>query len=103
MVPGGGEGFLVRGDGFASLRRRARAAASPPRSEEASLARTSWVPVSQAHASCRTSCGQPERSTGPEVRFPAPVIVALFSPKVVSDADHRVRYAGMISPAGTVS
>ena len=40
-----------------------------------------------------TSRGDPDRRTGPLVRFPAPVIVALSSPNVVSDALHRVRYA----------
>ena len=75
--------------GLASLRRRARAAASSLRRAAASLARTSWVPASQAQASCSASRGQPERRTGPEVRFPAPVMVALFSPNVVSDAVHR--------------
>src|SRR5487761_1098667 len=74
--------------GRASLRRRARAAASSPRSVAASLARTSWVPASQAQASCSTSGGEPERKTGPLVRFPAPAMVALSSPKVVSDAVH---------------
>ena len=54
MVPGGGEGFLVGGDlasrscGAGRGRRRASL-----RSAAASLARTSWVPVSQAQASCR--------------------------------------------------
>ena len=76
--------------GCVSVRRRARAAASSLRSVAASLARTSWVAASQAQASCRTSRGQPERRTGPEVRFPAPVMVALSSPNVVSDALHRV-------------
>jgi len=73
------------------LRRRARAAAVSVRSEAAALARTSWVAVSQAQASWMTSRGDPDRSTGPEVRSPAPVMVALSSPKVVSDALHLVR------------
>jgi hypothetical protein len=38
-----------------------------------------------------TSRGDPERSTGPLVRLPAPAIVALSSPNVVSDALHLVR------------
>jgi hypothetical protein len=75
--------------GLASARRSARAAASSLRSVAASPARTSWVPASQAQISCSASRGQPERTTGPEVRFPAPVMVALFSPNVVSDAVHR--------------
>ena len=69
----------------------ARAAAAWLRSAAAADARTSWVAVSQAHASWMTSRGDPDRSTGPEVRFPAQVIVALSSPKVVSDALHLVR------------
>ena len=47
-----------------------------------------------------TSRGEPDRRTGPEVRFPAPVIVALSSPKVVSDALHLVRYASRAASAG---
>ena len=78
--------------GALSLRRRARAAAASLRSAAAALARVSWVAVGQAQASWMTSCGHPERRTGPEVRFPAPVIVILSSPKVVSEALHRVRY-----------
>jgi len=35
--------------------------------------------------------GQPDRRTGPLVRFPAPLIVVLSSPNVVSDALHPVR------------
>ena len=77
--------------GLASLRRRARAAACRLRSAAAWLARASWVPVSQAQASWMTSRGRPERSTGPDVRFPAPVMVALSSPNVVSAALHLVR------------
>jgi len=72
-------------------RRRARAAACSLRSAAASLARTSWVAVSQAQASWMTSGGEAERRTGPEVRFPAPVIVALSFPNVVSAALHLVR------------
>jgi hypothetical protein len=49
--------------GRALLGRGARAAVSPPRSAAASPDRTRWVPVGQGCASCRTSCGQPERST----------------------------------------
>ena len=37
------------------------------------------------------SRGDPDRRTGPEVRSPAPVIVVLSSPNVVSDALHLVR------------
>ncbi len=73
------------------LRRSARAAACSLRSAAASLARTSWVAVSQAQASEMTSRGEPDRRTGPEVRFPAPVITDLSSPNVVSAALHRVR------------
>ena len=47
-----------------------------------------------------TSRGEPDRSTGLDVRFPAPVMVALSSPKVVSDALHRVRYASRTAEAG---
>ena len=86
--------------GALSLRRRARAAASSLRSAAAALARASWVAVSQAQASWMTSRGEPERSTGPEVRFPAPVIVVLSSPNVVSDALHRVRYVSRSASAG---
>ena len=71
--------------GALSLRRRARAAACPLRSAAASPARVSWVAVSQAQASWMTSRGLPDRRTGPLVRFPAPAIVALSSPKVVSE------------------
>ena len=102
-MPGGGEGPLAAVTCLASWRRRARTAASSLRSVAASLARTSWAAVSQAQASCSTSCGQPDRSTGPEVRSPAPAIVVLFSPNVVSDALHLVRYASWTSPAGTAS
>ena len=83
-----------------SLRRRARAAACSLRSAAAALARTSWVAVSQAQASWMTSRGDPERRTGPLVRFPAPVMVALSSPNVVSDALHRVRYVSRTWSAG---
>jgi hypothetical protein len=75
--------------GLAPARRRARAAAWSVRRVAAWLARTSWAEVSQAQASCSASRGQPERRTGPEVRFPAPAIVRLSSPNVVSDAVHR--------------
>ena len=34
------------------------------------------------------------------MRFPAPVIVVLSSPKVVSDALHLVRYVSRTAPAG---
>ena len=64
------------------------------------LARVIWVAVSQAQASEMTRRGDPERSTGPLVRFPAPVIVVLSSPNVVSDALHRVRYASRTASAG---
>jgi hypothetical protein len=66
----------------------------------AALARTRWVAVSQAQASEMTRRGDPDRSTGPEVRFPAPVIVALSSPNVVSEALHLVRYASRTASAG---
>ena len=77
--------------GVRDLRRSARAAAASVRSAAASLARTSWVAVSQAQASWMTRRGEPDRRTGPEVRFPAPAIVDLSSPNVVSDALHLVR------------
>lgn len=77
--------------GARDLRRRARAAAASVRSAAAALARTSWVAVSQAQASEMTSRGEPDRRTGPLVRFPAPVIVVLSSPNVVSDALYLVR------------
>jgi hypothetical protein len=50
-----------------------------------------------------TSRGRPDRKTGPAVRFPAPVIVVLSSPNVVSGALHRVRYASRTWPAGAAS
>jgi hypothetical protein len=81
-------------------RRSARAAAASVRSAAAPLARTSWVAVSQAHASWMTSREEPERRTGPLVRFPAPAMVALSSPNVVSDALHLVRYMSRTWPAG---
>jgi hypothetical protein len=74
------------------LRCRARAAAAWLRSAAAALARTSSVAASQAQASWMTSRGQPDRRTGPEVRFPTPVIVALSSPNLISAALHLVRY-----------
>src|SRR5438128_752976 len=82
------------------LRRSARAAAASLCSAAAALARTSWVAVSQAQASEMTRRGDPDRSTGPEVRFPAPVTVALSSPNVVSDALHLVRYVSRTASAG---
>jgi hypothetical protein len=85
-----------------SLRRRARPFAASPCKAAAALARTSWAAVSQAQASWMTRRGDPDRSTGPDVRFPAPVMVALSSPKVVSDALHRVRYVSRTAPAGAV-
>jgi hypothetical protein len=47
------------------------------------------VAVIQAQNSPMTSRGEAERSTGPEVRSPAPVMVVLSSPNVVSDAGQR--------------
>ena len=91
MEAGGGEGFLVGGDRPGVLPAQRAGRCSSLRSAAASLARTSWVPASQAQASWMTRRGEPERRTGPEVRFPAPVIVVLSSPNVVSDALHRVR------------
>ena len=75
----------------ASRRRSARAAAASLRSAAAWLARTSWVAVSQAQASSDDQAGGAGAQTGPQVRFPAPVIVVLSSPNVVSDALHLVR------------
>src|SRR5215475_2133188 len=86
--------------GALSLRRSARACAASLRRAAAALARASWVAVSQAQASWMTKRGDPDRSTGPEVRFPAPVIVVLSSPNVVSDALHLVRYASRTLSAG---
>ena len=100
MVAGGGEGFLVRGDrgGVPAAQRAGRGGLAGRAA--AALARTSWVAVSQAQASWMTRRGEPERSTGPEVRFPAPVMVVLSSPNVVSDALHLVRYASRTASAG---
>ena len=50
-----------------------------------------------------TSRGEPDRSTGPLVRFPAPVIVVLSSPKVVSDALYLVRYVFHVPSQHTIS
>ena len=50
-----------------------------------------------------TSRGDPDRRTGPEVRFPAPAMVVLSSPNVVSDALHRVRYVSRTASAGAAS
>ncbi len=50
-----------------------------------------------------TSRGLPDRRTGPLVRFPAPVIVVLSSPNVVSDALHLVRYVSRTASAGAAS
>ena len=44
-----------------------------------------------------TRRGDPDRSTGPDVRFPAPVIAVLSSPNVVSDTLHLVRCLGLFS------
>jgi hypothetical protein len=85
--------------GALSFRRRARACAAG-RCRAAALTRTNWVAVSQAQASWMTRRGEPERSTGPDVRFPAPAMVALSSPNVVSDALHLVRYASRTAAAG---
>ena len=82
------------------VRRRARAAAASLRRAAAALARTSWVAVSQAQASWMTRRGDPDRSTGPDVRFPAPVMAVLSSPNVVSDALHLVRYVSRTASAG---
>ncbi|HET9975539.1 MAG TPA: hypothetical protein VFQ68_45440 [Streptosporangiaceae bacterium] len=76
-------------------RRRARAAAAWLRSAAAALVRTSWVAASQVQASEMTSRGRPDRRTGPEVRFPAPVIVALSSPNVVSRTGRSARSGGI--------
>ena len=57
--------------------------------DAAALARTSWVAVIQAQNSWMTSRGVPDRSTGPDVRSPAPAMVVLSSPNVVSDAGQR--------------
>jgi hypothetical protein len=71
--------------------RRARAPAASLAATAAVLARTSWVPQIQAQNSWITSRGAPEPSTGPDVRSPAPVIVALSCPNVVSEAGQRSR------------
>ncbi|MEX5637653.1 hypothetical protein [Parafrankia sp. FMc2] len=52
------------------------------------VARTRLVEVSQAHISWRTSAGRVERRIGPR-DGPASVIVVLFSPIAVSEADQR--------------
>jgi hypothetical protein len=44
------------------------------------------VAVSQAQGSWMTSRSDPDRRTGPDARFPAPAIVVLPSPNVVSAA-----------------
>jgi hypothetical protein len=59
------------------------------------------VAVIQARNSWMTSRGEPGRSTGPDVRSPAPTIVVLSSPKVVSDAGQRDWYAPRIWSALT--
>jgi len=69
VVPGGGEGFLVGGDRPGVLAAQG-ACGGLLAAQGGGLARaTSWAEVSHAQASCSTSCGEPERSTGPEVRF----------------------------------
>src|SRR5260370_6174831 len=89
--------------GAASFLRSARAAASPLRSAAAALARTSWVAVSQAQASEMTSRRDPDRRTWPDVLFPAPAMVVLSSPNVVSHALHLVRYLSLTASAGPAS
>ncbi len=80
-------------------RRSARAAAACVVRDDAALARTRWVAVIHAQNSWMTRRGVPERSTGPLVRSPAPVMVVLSSPNVVSEEDQRVRYASRICSA----
>src|ERR1019366_7458961 len=82
-------------------RRSPRAAAASVARDAAALARTSWVAVTHAQNSWMTSRGDPGRSTGPEVRSPAPVMVVLSSPNVVSDADQRDWQAPRTCPAST--
>src|ERR1022692_1635430 len=81
---------------LAGRRLRARAAAGLVVRDAAALARTRWVAVIQAQNSWMTSRGVPERRTGPLVRSPAPVMVVVSSPNVVSEDDQRVRYASRI-------
>jgi len=71
---GGGEDSSSAVTGLASLRRRARAAASSLRKVAASPARTSWAEVSHAQASARRAAGAGAEHRA-EVRFPAPVMV----------------------------
>jgi hypothetical protein len=80
---------------LASRRRSARAAAVCVARDAAALARTSWVAVIQAQNSPMTSRGVPERSTGPQVRSPAPAMVVLSSP----ERGLRRRPAGLVSAA----
>ena len=105
MAAGGGRRAAVKDSssvltGALSLRHRVRASAASLCRTSAALARTRWVAVSQAEASEMARRGEPERSTGPEVRFPVPVIVVLSSPNVVSDTLHLVRYASRTASAG---
>src|ERR1022692_3168969 len=87
----------------AGSRRGARPAAAGPFSDPAELARISCVPVIQAQNSLITPRGVPARSTGPAVRSPAPRMVVLSSPKVVSEADQRVWQVPRSASAGAAT
>ena len=100
MVADGGEGFLVRGDHAAVRAAQGTGRGSFAAQGGRGAGADQWVAVSQAQASWMTRRGEPDRSTGPDVRFPAPVMAALSSPNVVSDALHLVRYVSRTASAG---
>jgi hypothetical protein len=77
--------------GATSRRRSVRAPASSLRSASAALARVSRAAVSQAPGFLDDQPRGAGPQDRPEVRLPAPVIVVLSSPNVVSDAPRRVR------------
>jgi len=89
VVPGGGEGFLVGGDRPGVLAAQG-ACGGLLAAQGGGLARADELGRGEPRPGfLLDELREPERSTGPEVRFPAPVMVALFSPKVVSDAVRR--------------
>ena len=103
VVAGGGEGFLVGGDRGGVLPAQG-AGGGFLAAERGGLAGADELGGGEPGPGLLDDqAGQPERRTGPEVRFPAPVIVVLSSPNVVSDALHRVRYASRTWSAGAAS
>ena len=100
MAPECGEGFLVRGDRGA-VRAVQGAGRGRLAAERGGGAGAHQLGGGQPGPGLGDDQARgPDRSTGPEVRCPATVMVALSSPNVVSDALHRVRYVSRTAPAG---